>query len=111
MDIFPRHKIQSRRLIFAGVLLFLIGLLTGFAMPVFANPRMGLSSHMEGVLNGMFLIGIGLIWTRINLSDKLLSATYWLLLYGTFANWATILFSAITGAGLMLPIANPNGHG
>ena len=35
-----------------GILLFLIGLLTGFVIPKLANPRMGLASHLEGVLNG-----------------------------------------------------------
>jgi hydroxylaminobenzene mutase len=38
-----------------GLTLFVIGLLTGFAIPALKNPRMGLTSHLEGVLNGMFL--------------------------------------------------------
>jgi hypothetical protein len=37
---------------FPGLLLFLLGLLVGLAAPVLANPRMGVSSHIEGVLNG-----------------------------------------------------------
>ena len=36
------------RLLRLGVLLFLLGLLTGFAIPALTNPRMGLTSHLEG---------------------------------------------------------------
>lgn len=43
-----------------GLILFLMGLLTGLAVPVLKNSRMGLSSHLEGVLNGMFLALLGL---------------------------------------------------
>ncbi|OBG65244.1 hypothetical protein A9X05_10165 [Mycobacterium sp. E3298] len=42
-----------------GLVLFLIGLLTGFAVAALKNPRMALSSHLEAVLNGMFLVLIG----------------------------------------------------
>lgn len=38
-----------------GLVLFLLGLFTGFAVPALKNPRMALSSHLEAVLNGMFL--------------------------------------------------------
>lgn len=44
-----------------GIILFLIGLLTGVAIPKLANPRMGLASHLEGVLNGIFLVTVGLV--------------------------------------------------
>jgi (hydroxyamino)benzene mutase len=98
-------KQQSERLIFSGVFLFLLGLITGFLIPLLANPRMGLSSHIEGVLNGMFLVVLGLIWDRIDLSKKWLSATYWLALYGTFANWFGILTAAFFNAGKMLTVA------
>lgn len=50
------QKIQSYRLIFLGVVLFLLGLIVGLIVPMLANPRMGLSSHIEGILNGMFLM-------------------------------------------------------
>jgi len=51
----------DHKLIRYGILLFLLGLLTGFAVESMKNPRMGLSSHLEGTMNGMFLILIGLI--------------------------------------------------
>jgi len=92
-------------LIFLGVLLFLLGLIVGLIVPIFANPRMGVSSHLEGVMNGMFLIVLGLIWTRLDLSAKWLRITFWLSIYGTFINWLGILIAAIFDAGEMLGIA------
>lgn len=72
---------------------------------MFANPRMGLSSHIEGVLNGIFLIVLGLIWGKIDLSIRWLKINFWLAVYGTFANWFGILVAAIFNAGKMLNIA------
>lgn len=95
---------QSDRLIFLGVLLFLLGLIIGLLAPAFANPRMGVSSHIEGVLNGIFLILLGLIWHRLDLSEKWMKITFWLAVYGTFANWFGLLFAAIFNAGKMLNI-------
>ncbi|MBZ0180139.1 MAG: hydrogenase [Melioribacteraceae bacterium] len=100
------QTVVSRKLIRYGILLFLLGLLTGFAMPAFENSRMGLSSHLEGVMNGMFLVLLGLIWEKLILSEKLLKITFILALFGTFVNWLTTLFAAIVGAGSeMMPIA------
>jgi (hydroxyamino)benzene mutase len=98
-------KRQADQLIFFGVLLFLLGLIVGLMVPVLANPRMGLSSHIEGVMNGMLLIIFGLIWNRVKLSDKWLKITFWLVIYGTFANWFGILIAAIFNAGKMLTVA------
>ena len=95
---------QANRLIFLGVLLFLLGLVVGLIIPILANPRMGLSSHLEGVMNGMFLILLGLIWNKVSLSPKLLKITFWMAIYGTFVNWFGILFAAVFDAGEMLGI-------
>jgi hydroxylaminobenzene mutase len=106
MDTTARLKIKGgHNLIQAGIALFLVGLLTGFAVPFMANARMGLSSHLEGVMNGMFLVGLGLLWPRLVLGRGALHACFWLALYGTWANWATTLLAAWWGAGRAMPIA------
>jgi len=99
------QKQQSNKLIFYGILLFLLGLIVGLFVPLFANPRMGLSSHIEGVLNGMFLVILGLIWNKVALSGRWLKITFWLAIYGTFANWLGMLYAAIVNAGKDLPFA------
>lgn len=95
---------QSNRLIFLGVTLFFIGLIIGLIVPIFENPRMAVSSHIEGILNGIFLIVFGLIWHKINLSDRWLKITFWLAVYGTFANCIGILIAAIFNGGEMLGV-------
>lgn len=97
-------KKQADRLIYLGVLLFLLGLIVGLLTPIFENPRMGVSSHIEGVLNGMFLIILGLIWNKIMLSERWLKITFWLAIYGSFMNWFGILIAAIFNGGKFLGI-------
>ena len=98
-------KRQSDKLIYYGVILFFIGLIIGLIVPIFANPRLGVSSHIEGVLNGMFLIILGLIWNKIDLSNKWLKITFLAAIYGTFMNCFAILIAAIFNVGKMLGIA------
>jgi hydroxylaminobenzene mutase len=96
---------ESGRLIFAGMLLFLLALVVGLGAPLLANPRLGISCHVEGVLNGIFLLIVGLVWNRLALSARWLTITFWLSIYGTFSNWLSYLLAAIFNAGRHLTIA------
>jgi hydroxylaminobenzene mutase len=89
--------------------LFLLGLLTGFAEQKFKNPRMGLAAHLEGVMNGIFLVALGAIWTEVRLSPRWKAASHWGALYGTYANWAVTTLAAIFGTGALSPITGA-GH-
>jgi len=111
METFVLQKQQSNKLVLYGILLFLLGLIVGLFLPLMANPRMGLSSHIEGVLNGMFLVILGLIWHKIALSDRWLKITFWLAVYGTFANWLGMLYAALVNAGKDLTIAAEGNEG
>lgn len=96
----------NNKLIRHGLVLFLLGLLTGFAIPAMASPRLGLSGHLEAVMNGMFLILAGLIWEKLCLTESLLKSIYLALLFGTYTNWITVTLAGIWGAGgEMMPIA------
>jgi hydroxylaminobenzene mutase len=89
-----------------GLVLFVIGLLTGFAIPALKNPRMGLTSHLEGVLNGMFLALLGLLWPHVHLPHAWGVTAVVLIVYSAFANWLGTLLAAAWGAGRKLtPIA------
>jgi hypothetical protein len=52
-------EIVHRRLMWHGMFLFLLGLVTGLVEQRFANVRMGLSAHLEGVMNGILLLALG----------------------------------------------------
>lgn len=96
---------QAQNLVFFGLVLFLLGLLIGLFVPIAVNPRMALSAHLEGIMNGIFLMVLGLIWKQIVLSGFLLKLTYGLVFYGTFANLTAVVIAAMTGFGKMMPIA------
>jgi len=84
--------------------LFLLGLLVGFVEQKFTNVRMGLAAHLEGVMNGIFLVALGAVWTEVRLSPRLKVAVYWGALYGTYANWALTTLAAILGTAALSPI-------
>lgn len=96
---------MARFFIAAGAILFLLGLLTGFVIPSFQNPRMGLASHLEGVMNGSFLIALGAAWSHVTLGRRLELTALGLLIYGTYANWLFVTLAAIWGTNRLTPIA------
>src|SRR5262245_48909735 len=100
---------QRRRLLWHGMFLFLLGLLTGFVEQKFTNPRMGLAAHLEGVMNGIFLVALGSAWSEVRLSPRLKLATYWSALYGTYVNWAATALAAVFGTAALSPITGA-GH-
>jgi hydroxylaminobenzene mutase len=65
-----------------GMFLFLLGLVTGMLEQRFTNMRMGVSAHLEGVMNGTFLVVLGAIWTEVRLSPPAKTAAFWTALYG-----------------------------
>lgn len=93
-----------RRLLWHGMALFLIGLLTGLAEQHFTNVRMALAAHLEGVMNGIFLLAIGAIWSEVRLSTRAAALTYWTLLGGTYGNWVVTTLAAILGTAALSPV-------
>src|SRR5579864_6146416 len=67
----PPMEDSKRKLIWHGMFLFLLGLLTGFVETKFTNQRMALAAHLEGIMNGTFLVALGAVWMEVRLSDKL----------------------------------------
>jgi (hydroxyamino)benzene mutase len=103
---------RSHRLIQMGMLLFLFSLLVGLAVPKFTTPRVGLSAHLLGIMQGIFLMVIGLLGPRLKLGRTTSQLVFWLSIYGCFAAWAANVFAGISGAGnTMLPIAAGQAHG
>jgi hydroxylaminobenzene mutase len=100
---------NKRRLIWHGIFLFLLGLVTGFMETKFANPRMGLAAHLEGVMNGTFLIALGAVWAAVKLSPRVKTAAFWIALYGTYVNWLATTLAAVFGTAALSPITGA-GH-
>jgi len=102
---------MNRRLMWHGMFLFLIGLMTGFAEPHFANIRMGLAAHLEGVMNGTFLVALGAIWTEVRLPPVTKAIAYWTALYGTYVNWLVTTLAAVFGTAALSPISAAGHNG
>ena len=100
---------SNRRLMWHGMFLFLLGLLTGLVEQHFSTPRMGLTARLEGVMNGTFLVALGAIWVEVRLSAGPKAGAYWSALYGTYVNWAVTTLAAVFGAGSLSPITGA-GH-
>ena len=98
-------KTTNRQLMWLGMFLFLLGLLTGLAEQQFTNVRMGLAAHLEGVMNGIFLVALGAIWTEVRLPSPAKAMAYWTALYGTYVNWLTTTLAAAFGTTAKSPIS------
>lgn len=66
---------------------------------------MGVSAHLEGVMNGLFLVVLGLVWKETKFSPRTARATFAIALYGTYANWAGTSLSAVLGTNRLTPVA------
>ncbi len=112
MDSSDRVSRHGHRLLQLGILLFLFALLVGLMVPTFAVPRLGLSTHLLGVMQGVFLMVIGLLWPRLRLTPLVSRIGSSLAVYGCFAAWTANLGAAIWGAGhSLMPIAAGEAHG
>jgi (hydroxyamino)benzene mutase len=88
-----------------GVLLFLLGLLGGAAIPRMRSPRIGLSAHIAAIESGILLIALGLLGARLTLSDgmaALIAHLSWISLY---VLWVGLMLGGVWGTGRTLPIA------
>jgi (hydroxyamino)benzene mutase len=101
----PDHP-NGQGLLQTGVLLFLLALLVGIAIPRFTLPRLALSVHLLGIAQGTLLIAVGAAWSRFALTRAMSRAAYVLGIYGCGAAWIANLLGAVWGAGsAMVPIA------
>ena len=91
----------------AGISLFLLAMLTGLTIPYLANPRMGLSAHLVGVLGALFLVALGVIWPEKDLPPGADTAAFWLSVYGAYSNLCTAFLAAVFATNSLTPLVGP----
>jgi len=112
MDTSTLAERQAHRLIQVGFSIFLFAALIGLVVQRFAVPRIALSAHLIGILQGIFFVAVGTAWHRLVLSTAMFRAAFWLLIYGGMAALAADLLGAAWGAGnSILPMAAGTAHG
>ncbi len=89
----------------AGFLLFLVGLLIGFAIPAVRNPRMGLSAHLTAAQTGPALIAISVFWGYLSVPANLAPILVYALIGSSYLLVLGIALASIFGASEALPIA------
>jgi hydroxylaminobenzene mutase len=65
---------------------------------------MGLAAHLEGLMNGTFLVVLGAVWTEVRLPPLAKAIAYWTALYGTYVNWLVTTLAAVFGTAALSPI-------
>ncbi|MBZ9964423.1 hypothetical protein [Mesorhizobium sp. BR1-1-2] len=108
-DTLPR---QGHRLLQLGIALLLFSSFEGFAIPYLAAPRLGLSVHTLSALQGVLLLALGLVWSRLNLDVAMSRIAFWLLIYSALAILAAYVMASLWGAGNeTMPLAAGAAHG
>jgi hydroxylaminobenzene mutase len=97
---------RGQHLSWHGMLVLLLGLGTGPVSQKLTNPRMGLAAHLEGVMNGTFLLAVGAAWARLRLSPRNESLAFRTALYGAYANWLTTILAAVFGTAALTPLTS-----
>jgi (hydroxyamino)benzene mutase len=96
---------MNRLQIQLGFVLILLALVTGFGLPLFANPRLGLAAHIVGITGGLVLIALGALAGSFALGRRSAAVMMWSWVYAAYTNWLACLLAAITGASRLTPIA------
>jgi (hydroxyamino)benzene mutase len=98
-------------LLVSGALLFLIGLLSGVAIPLMRNPRMGLSAHLTGVQNALVLLVIAALWEHVALPQRFRQLLCWLGIASLYGFWIALQLAAFWGTSGSTPIAGAGFEG
>jgi hydroxylaminobenzene mutase len=104
-------RTADRGLMWHGMFLFLIGLVTGANEWRFKNMRMALSAHLEGIMNGTFLIALGAIRSHVELPLCVKKTARWSALYSAYGNWLFTTLGAAMGTAAANPILSQGHHG
>ena len=89
---------QAQRLLQLGVAFILYSSFAGFAIPIPASSRIGLSVHTLSALQGIFLLAVGLLWPKLRLGIAASWAAFWLFIYGAASILAAYTIAAIWGS-------------
>jgi hydroxylaminobenzene mutase len=103
---------QGHRMLQIGIWLFVFSGVEGFVIPSLPAPRLGLSVHTLSALQGVMLIGLGLLWSRLRLTARLSRIAFWTYLYSSFATLIPYIMAAAWGAGnSTIPMAAGDARG
>ncbi len=80
-----------------GVVVLLLGMLTGFFIGRFHSHSLGNAAHLTGLVGGYGLITLGLLWPRLNLTPRWSPAGAWITIVSMYLNWAGLVLQDAFG--------------
>jgi (hydroxyamino)benzene mutase len=89
---------EARQILFHGGLMTLLSLLSGFTVFFALAPRIALSSHTIGLIQGGMLIALAGAWHLLDASPKTLKIIKYTLIIGFYTNWLSLQLSALWSA-------------
>jgi hydroxylaminobenzene mutase len=103
---------QGHRMLQIGIAHFVFSGLEGFAIPHLPIPLLGRSVHTLSGLQGVMLLGLGLLWPRLNLGATASRIAFWTYIYSSFATLVPFVLAAVWGAGnTTIPLAAGDARG
>lgn len=82
-----------------GVIVLLLGLLTGFVIAGFHNRHLGDVAHLVGLIGGFGVIALGLLWPRLNLGRFWSGAGAWVTASSMYLSWLGAALRGGLGSG------------
>src|SRR5690242_10047433 len=86
-----------------GVIVLLLGLLIGFVIGKFHNPRLGNFAHLVGLIGGFGIIALGPLWPRLNLGRSWSGIGAWTMAASMYVNWLGCVLLGAFGSGPKTP--------
>lgn len=96
---------MNRNLLRLGFILIFISFLTGAIIPLFKNPHLAVSAHLNAIIGGIILVILGIIFDKLNLSATARKIMTWSWIYAIYMNWLATLLGAIWGTSKLTPVA------
>ena len=96
---------MNRKLLSLGFILVFISFLTGAIIPIFKNPHLAVSAHLNAIIGGIILIILGIIFDKLNLTATARKIMTWSWIYAVYMNWLATLLGAIWGTSKLTPVA------
>ncbi len=85
-----------------GVLVLLLGMLTGFFIPRFHSHALANAAHLTGLIGGYGLIAMGLLWPKLSLRGGWSVTGAWLTIVSMYLNWAGLVLQDAFGSAANL---------
>lgn len=104
----PMNSLQSevlkRRLLWYGIFLCTLAFIVGLFIPLYANPRAGLATHVLGITEGLFLVVIGFCYPLLRLPLWLARVNFWMLVVSAYVGMLSEFLGATFGLNRMLVV-------